>query len=331
MARPTRRGIGARPLRVTLTGEAARALEQLLPRRIAEVPAAFARGDILDDSGRTLASTDPVRAGQVLWAFDPVPDEPDAPIRLEVVAATERWIIVDKPHGLATMPRGSHVARTVTVAARRQFANTGIVAAHRLDALTAGLLLLTAAPQWRRPYQQLFERREVRKAYRAVVDTTGTDWPGKLARYREQAREGSRNSAVAAPDLAAADAIRIRLHLDKPRANLQTLVLPSETHVPNSTTDIELVEMGPRFGRLRLHPRTGRTHQLRATCAHLGLPIIGDPLYPQVRPDLSLESSRGGHPLQLLAQELDFVDPVDGRRVHVHSSQRLALGETDTE
>ncbi|MFT0846563.1 pseudouridine synthase [Actinomycetaceae bacterium L2_0104] len=326
MARPVRLGIGARQLRVTLSGEAFPAVGQLLPHRISDLEEAFGRGDILDDVGGVLSPTSPLRAGQKIWAFDTVPDEPDAPIVLDIVAQTDRWIIVDKPHGLATMPRGSHVARTATVAARRQFVNDDVVAAHRLDALTAGLLLLTTEPRWRGVYQQLFEQRKVRKEYRAVVDTSGTHWHERLTAYADPGNRAETGALTFPREY------RVELHLDKPRGSLQTLVRPGETHRPNSVTDIEILGADAHRGYLLLRPYTGKTHQLRVTCAHLGMPILGDPLYPQVadHTDLSLEDPRrGGIPLQLLAESLDFVDPIDGQHVSVHSRQALDLWDRD--
>ncbi len=326
MTRPTRHGIGARPLRITIAGTALEAISRLLPHRAGELPAAFERGDILDDDATPLTSATLVSPGVTLWAFDTIPDEPEHPIKLRILAQTERWIIIDKPHGLATMPRGAHVAQTVTVAARRQLGSNDVVAAHRLDALTAGLILLTMAPQWRRPYQQLFERQQVGKVYHAVVDTSGDSWRENLARF-DTGPEG----------------VVVPLHLEKPRGSLQTLVRPHSAS-PNALTEIRVCEVGPSHSKLELKPRTGKTHQLRATCAHLGMPIVGDPLYPQVR-----EGWRGGAvagastpvtseqetavdrrepatvPLQLLAASLEFVDPVDGQLVRVHSEQVLRL------
>lgn len=321
MTRPTRRGIGARPLRVTTEGTALEALSRLLPRRVGDLPAAFERGDILDDDGTPLTSTTHVTPGSTLWAFDAIPDEPDHPIELRILAHTDRWIIIDKPHGLATMPCGSNVASTVTVAARRQLRNDDVVAAHRLDALTAGLVLLTTAPQWRRPYQQLFERQQVRKVYHAVVDTSGDSWWDNLARF----------------DTGSEGAVVVPLHLEKPRGSLQTLVRPDAK--PNSLTEISILEAGPMFGALELKPRTGKTHQLRATCGYLGMPMVGDPLYPRVsegwmggplsvagKPQTDLgDNEAGAVPLQLLATSLEFLDPVDGQIIRVRSKQALRL------
>ncbi len=318
MTRPTRRGIGARPLRIPAAGTALEVTSRLLPRRSSELPAAFERGDIVDRDGTPLASTSHVTPGTTIWAFDAIPDEPDHPIKLPILASTDRWIIIDKPHGLATMPRGAHVAQTVTVAARRQLGNDAVVAAHRLDALTAGLVLLTTAPQWRRPYQQLFERQRIQKMYHAVVDTADDSWRDNLARCGT-GPEG---------------AVVVPLHLDKPRGSLQTLVRAGAE--PNAVTEIRVLEAGPQYGQLELKPRTGKTHQLRATCAYLGMPIIGDPLYPQVREGwtggpmtLANGAANSGQteepPLQLLAASLDFVDPIDGAQIHVRSAQALKL------
>ena len=81
-------------------------------------------------------------------------------------------MVVDKPHFLATMPRGRHVAQTATVRLRRELDLPELSPAHRLDRLTAGVLLFTARREVRGAYQKLFARGEVRKTYlaRAGVD-----------------------------------------------------------------------------------------------------------------------------------------------------------------
>jgi tRNA pseudouridine32 synthase/23S rRNA pseudouridine746 synthase len=80
-------------------------------------------------------------------------------------------------------------------------------------------------------------------------------------------------------------------------------------------------EMGG-FGVYRLSPRTGRTHQLRLHLLGLGIPIVGDPLYPVVR-DVAVDDFSA--PLQLLAAEIGFTDPVDGAPRRFASVRRLPL------
>lgn len=291
MKPPLRQGIGARPIRVSEPGIARDLVTAFVPASPSEVGAAFVRGDIVWADGVAVEPDECVQAGDVLWAFAAAPDEPEEPIRLEVVAQTDRWMVVDKPHGMATMPRGSHVASTVTVAARRQFGNDEIVAAHRLDEPTAGLILLTLGERWRRPYQMMFERRAVIKTYLAVANDS-------LAGFR-----------------------RVELCLAKERGSLQTRVVAGE---PNSITEISLVESHDGCGLYRIHPLTGRTHQIRVTMAHLGAPIMGDVLYPRVVAESDFEDNAGGFPLQLLAAELAFIDPVDGHQVTMMSRRVLA-------
>jgi tRNA pseudouridine32 synthase/23S rRNA pseudouridine746 synthase len=75
-------------------------------------------------------------------------------------------------------------------------------------------------------------------------------------------------------------------------------------------------------GVYRLSPRTGRTHQLRLHLHGLGIPIVGDPLYPVVR-DVPVDDFT--EPLQLLAAEVAFTDPVDGSAREFRSVRDLPL------
>ncbi|HYI32639.1 MAG TPA: pseudouridylate synthase, partial [Glaciibacter sp.] len=72
----------------------------------------------------------------------------------------------------------------------------------------------------------------------------------------------------------------------------------------------------------RLTPRTGRTHQLRMHMLGLGIPIVGDPLYPAVQ-DVSVHDFTT--PLQLLANNVRFTDPVDGGVREFESVRSLPL------
>ena len=92
---------------------------------------------------------------------------------------------------------------------------------------------------------------------------------------------------------------------------------------PNSHTLIELLdhrddpELGP-IGRYRVSPTTGKTHQIRLHMNSLGIPIVHDPFYPEV---LDQELDDFTRPLQLLARELRFTDPLDGNE-RVFTSER---------
>ncbi|MDO4887414.1 MAG: pseudouridine synthase [Actinomycetaceae bacterium] len=282
---PSRDGLAAVPVDVARTCQARQALEEAFPDRGEEVEAAFRSGDVLDADGAAIDPRRRVVAGQRLYVFRPIPDEPAEPIRLDIIARNERWIAIDKPHGLASTPRGSHVAQTVTVAARRQFADPSITVAHRLDAATAGVMLLVADARFRGAYQELFARRRVAKWYLAIAPADDGFAGGRL----------------------------VELALSKPRGSLQALVVDGR---PNCATRIRLIRRSGGRGLYEIEPIGGRTHQIRAVMSHLGMPIEGDWLYPKV-------AARATADLQLLARRLEFRDPVDGASVSLESSRRL--------
>ena len=149
--------------------------------------------------------------------------------------------------------------------------------------------MFTTERQWRGRYQNLFRDRRAAKAYLAVAP----------------ALDPARFPAL------------VRSHIVKTRGVLraQELDLP-----PNSESRIELIGTAGEFGLYRLRPRTGRTHQLRLHMARLGAPIVNDPFYPELR-----EVDRGDFaaPLQLLAAELAFEDPIDRTPRRFVSRRRL--------
>jgi tRNA pseudouridine32 synthase/23S rRNA pseudouridine746 synthase len=184
------------------------------------------------------------------------------------------------------MPRGQHVAQTALVRLRRELGLPELSPAHRLDRLTAGALLFTARREVRGAYQTLFARGLVSKTYvaRATVDP-----------------------ALVLPRLVASRIV-------KRRGQLQAVCEPG---IPNAETLVELLSPD---GLYRLTPRTGRTHQLRVHMASLGLPITGDPLYPKV---VDVPAGDFSAPLQLLAQRIEFDDPVTGSRREFVSRREL--------
>ncbi|WP_371821002.1 hypothetical protein [Tsukamurella sp. PLM1] len=83
---------------------------------------------------------------------------------------------------------------------------------------------------------------------------------------------------------------------------------------------------GGTVGRYRLRPETGKTHQLRLHMAGLGVPILGDPLYPEPREVVDGDFS---DPLRLLARRLAFTDPVDGTEREYVSARALTIPGSD--
>lgn len=231
----------------------------------------------VDQAGRPWRGEEPYRPNAFVWFHRELAPEPRVPFEVAVLYADERIVVVDKPHFLATMPRGVHVRETVVVRLRESLGLPELVPAHRLDRLTAGVLVLTAQRAYRSAYAELFQSQQVSKTYEALAP---------------------HDPAIAFPQT-------VRNRIEKPRGSLQAVVVAGE---PNAETLIELAEVRGRYARYRLIPRTGKTHQLRVHLAGLGLPILGDPLYPTVR-DVPVDDFSA--PLQLVARRLSFIDPVD--------------------
>ncbi|RST15434.1 pseudouridine synthase, partial [Streptomyces sp. WAC05374] len=228
--------------------------------------------------GAPVGAAEPYAAGRYVWFHRDFPAEERVPFEVGVVHRDERIVVADKPHFLATTPRGRHVTETALARLRRDLDLPELQPAHRLDRLTAGLVLFVVRPEDRGAYQTLFRDRRVRKEYEAVA---GHD-PG-----------------LALP-------VTVRSRIVKERGVPAAREVPGE---PNSESRIELLAHRGGLGRYQLVPATGQTHQLRVHMARLGVPILDDPLYPVVREDGPEDYTR---PLRLLARALEFTDPLTG-------------------
>ncbi len=274
-------------------------LRHRLPERV-DVSGMLAEGRFVDDDGRAVRDADPYAPQRSVWFHRDLRDEPEVPGKIHVVHRDERLVVVDKPPFLSTIPRGGHVMQSVVVRLRAELDLPELSPLHRLDRVTSGLLLLATESRWRGPYQTAFERRAVDKAYRALAPL----------------RDDLELPAV------------VRDHIVKRRGTLCAEVVPGAPVNAETRVELEREVGGPgeRRGVYRLTPRTGRTHQLRVHLNGLGIPILDDPLYPVVR-DVPVDDF--SRPLQLLAAEVAFTDPVDGQPRRFRSVRSLPLSATD--
>ena len=261
-----RDGLG--PARLRLRGGSV--LEELGSRFGPAAAAKVTAGEVVDAAGVVLDAGSVMPAGSHVYFYRDLTPEVPVPFDIPVLHRDDDIVVVDKPHFLATMPRGRHVAQTALVRLRRELDLPDLSPAHRLDRLTAGVLVFTTRREVRGRYQSLFSRGLVRKTYLARASGVPLTLP-RVVRSRIVKRCGC----------------------------LQALTEPGE---PNAETLVEAVG----DGLYRLTPRTGRTHQLRVQMASLGLPIDGDPLYPNV---IDVPADDFSAPLQLLAHSIEFDDP----------------------
>ncbi|MDT0158707.1 pseudouridine synthase [Microbacterium sp. ARD32] len=290
---PVRDGVGATRLHVPLTGEwptisayMAERFFHLDPERLL---VRFDRGEIVARDGSSLTRETPLGAHEFVWYYREPPVETHIPFEIEVLHRDRDLVVADKPHFLPTTPGGKYLQNSALVRLRNLLGIPELTPIHRLDRATAGLLMFSVRPATRGAYQLLFEQRRVEKVYEAVSPLPA-DWD------------------AASPALAGRPfPIVFRNHIEKLRAHVCVRV--DAERAPNSETLIELVAADERVLHTRLRPHSGRMHQLRVHLAALGAGILNDGFYPDLLPEAPDDFAR---PLQLLARELRFLDPVTG-------------------
>ena len=284
------------------------------------IHARFNTGEVRLDDGTILTSDSPYMPGERIWYFRELADEPQLPSDMPVLYEDEHVLAIDKPHFLPTTPRGSYIAQTALTKLRVREQNPLLIPIHRLDRPTAGVLLFAKTVEARRPFQMMFQHRQVSKTYRAVAPVPA--------------------DAAAAEQALSAEGLQVRSHIQKIRDQLQVQQLSEQECAaqgvePNTLTTVKILrtftpsaqavegwraEPNREWALYDLAPHTGKTHQLRAHLNMLSAPILGDVLYPQVLPDAP---DRPESPLQLLAYSLHFEHPITGERVDLYSGRSL--------
>jgi tRNA pseudouridine32 synthase/23S rRNA pseudouridine746 synthase len=250
----------------------------------------FARELVCDASGHALREDTPYRVGLSVHYYRELPPEVPIPFSAQILYRDDHLLVADKPHFLPVLPSGRYLQETLLVRLRRETGIDELSPLHRIDRDTAGLVLFSCCAASRGAYQALFTQRTMQKTYEALAPLL------PLERFP----------------------LVYRSRLVRGEPFYRTHEVAGEA---NSETRIEIAETRGAVARYRLFPLTGRKHQLRVHLASLGAPIVNDPLYPDIR---SAAPDDFTHPLQLLARELRFVDPLNGR-LHGFSSRRSLL------
>ncbi|AJE45141.1 RluA family pseudouridine synthase [Celeribacter indicus] len=197
------------------------------------------------------------------------PQEP-----LSILHADHEILVVDKPSGLLSVPgKGEHLSDCLMSRIRAVFPEALLV--HRLDRDTSGVMVFALTPHAQRHLGLQFEKRQTKKTYVAWLH-------GELA-----------------PKTGTVD---LPLIVDWPNRPKQKV--DHENGRP-AVTEWRVVRHAEGQTRVRLMPKTGRSHQLRVHMLALGHPIMGDPFYAE-------GPAREAPRLMLHAEQLRFRHPDGG-------------------
>ncbi len=294
---PIRDGVG--PSQVGLPPGGWRCVLDFLVERFPAISATewsarMDRGDVVDGSGRRVAPGQAYLAHGKLYYYRTVPHEKPNAAQACVLYEDELLVVADKPHFLPVTPSGVYLQETLLVRLRRQLGLDALTPLHRIDRETAGVVLFAKQPATVSHYYALFAERQIAKAYQAIAPSDPSlQFP--MTRASKLGTSHHFMQMCEAPDDAGDVSEQAR-------------------------TEIELIETRGSWGRYRLRPITGKRHQLRVHMAALGLPILGDRIYPKLLPQGGDEP---GNPLRLLAEHIAFRDPVTGAARSFSSRQQL--------
>lgn len=216
---------------------------------------------------------------QRVYYYREVECEPIIPFKETILFQDQHILVAYKPHFLAVTPGGAYVNECLQNRLRCTTGIEGLQTLHRLDRVTAGLVMFSVNPDTRHCYHQLFKTRKIHKTYQAIANISddhslvGQQWQVK-------------NCIV------------------QGTPPFRMCVIEGEA---NSHSQIKCLQQSKGKGLFELIPITGRTHQLRVHMQSLGWPILNDKYYPLLQP---LSADNYSAPLQLLAVELEFIDPV---------------------
>ncbi len=255
----------------------------------------FHEGLVLDQEGQALKASEAYTPNTHLLYFRRLAREPEIPFEEQILYQDEHILVADKPHFLPVTPSGLYLHQTLLNRLKKKTGIQTLSPIHRIDRDTAGLVIFSVNPSERAQYQNLFRDRAVKKVYEAI------------APYSEELEKQL--------------PITYQSRIQESEHFLQMQEVEGE---PNSDTYIELIAINKPWAKYRLTPGSGKKHQLRCHLNALNIPMRHDQIYPILTPyrEYELDFSR---PLQLLAKEIGFIDPINGLKRVFNSPQNLVL------
>ncbi|MDX8413409.1 MAG: RluA family pseudouridine synthase [Mariprofundales bacterium] len=276
------------------------ALAQLSAQSRSRIQSLLQGGDITASQGKIKRSRKVVSGEQftiVLPAAAPLALQPEA-IDLEILFEDEYLLVVNKPAGMVVHPSHGHDSGTLVHALLHHcpdlpgingIQRPGIV--HRLDKDSSGALVVAKEEATMRALGELFAHHDLERQYLA--------WCRGTPLWHQYT---------------------IELPLGRHRHNRQKMAVCHDGKRAVTEAECEFRHR-LRYSRMRLTLETGRTHQIRVHLSHVGLPILGDPVYarpfhPDKRtPEVLRNAIIALKGQALHAEVLAFVHPITGKDV----------------
>lgn len=232
--------------------------------------------------------------------------------KVEILYEDREIAVIHKPEGLLSVPGKDAQQPSIYSWARKQFPEaTGPLIVHRLDMATSGLMVIAKTEFAYHRLQEQFTNHQVQKRYVAIVCCKDKEIAQRIKNAAKKAsQEASNGNTKETTEDTSRNRGLISIplmpdYLDRPRQ------IVNHEQGREAITEYEVLGSEERnYLRLALYPKTGRTHQLRVHCAHregLDAPILGDPLYGNVKADR----------LYLHAEAITFKHPLTGKEIHI--------------
>jgi RluA family pseudouridine synthase len=237
---------------------------------------------LLGPTRQPARATDRVRAGERYFQKLPATVEPEVNAAIEILHEDEALIVLNKPAPLPMHPGGRFNRNTLQHILNLAYHPEKPRPAHRLDANTTGLVLVTRARHFASLLQPQFARGQVTKTYLARVH-----------------------------GIPAEDHFTCEAPISAEPAKAGTRDIDLEAGLPSKTNFRVLERSADGTTVLEARPRTGRTNQIRVHLWQLGFPICGDPVYLPGKISRDTQTNDpAAAPLALHAWRLAFTHPL---------------------
>ena len=214
-----------------------------------EVWTSVIESDRLTVNGSPASPQQLTAEGDVVQYFPATADEPTVTATFDIVHEDDDLLVINKPPNLPCHPGGSFFNNTLWALLKETYDDIRII--NRLDRETSGLVLVARNKKTAGVLGKMFAERHITKEYLVIVEG---DFPSHLQ---------------ADGVLSADDDSEVR---KKRRFSY-------EGDGDTSSTSFDLVDTRNGLSLVKVLPKTGRLHQIRATLKSLGHPVVGDKIY----------------------------------------------------